>query len=132
MKGKTLERKMPAGEAEKLKQLKSRVRKRTRELVAVNRALQESEERYRELVANMPNGVLVHKKGRIVFVNAIILTPLSTSLRKKYSANRFWILSIPPTARSSKKTWPCAWPTSRRHKVMKSASPPAKENGEPW
>lgn len=80
MKAKSSGRKNPAGEAEKLEQLKSRVRKRTRELVAVNRALQESEERYRELVANMPNGVLVHKKGRIVFVNANILAVVGCTL----------------------------------------------------
>jgi len=80
MKAKSPGRQNPAGEAEKLKRLKSRVRKRTRELVAVNRALQESEERYRELVSNMPNGVLVHKKGRIVFVNAYILSITESTL----------------------------------------------------
>ncbi|MCJ7524532.1 MAG: PAS domain S-box protein [Candidatus Aminicenantes bacterium] len=82
MKGKTLVRQTPAGEAEKLKQLKSRVRKRTRELVTVNRALQESEERYRELVSNMPNGVLVQKQGRIVFVNANILATFDFTLEE--------------------------------------------------
>ncbi|TFG80680.1 MAG: hybrid sensor histidine kinase/response regulator [Chrysiogenales bacterium] len=82
MKGKTLVRQTPAGEAEKLKQLKSRVRKRTRELVTVNRALQESEERYRELVSNMPNGVLVQKQGRIVFVNANILATIDFTLEE--------------------------------------------------
>ncbi len=64
----------PVTEAEKFERLNSRIRKRTRELVAANRALQESEERYRELVSNMPNGVIVYKKGRIVFANAYILS----------------------------------------------------------
>jgi PAS domain S-box-containing protein len=63
-----------AAETQKLDQLKTRVQKRSRELVAANRALFESEERYRELVSHMPNGVLVQKKGRIVFVNAYILS----------------------------------------------------------
>ena len=82
MKGKSLVRQTPAGETEKLKQLKSRVRKRTRELITVNRALQESEERYRELVSNMPNGVLVQKQGRIVFVNANILATIEYTLEE--------------------------------------------------
>jgi len=82
MKSKSIVKHTPAGEAEKLKQLKSRVRKRTRELVTVNRALQESEERYRELVSNMPNGVLVQKQGRIVFVNANILATFDFTLEE--------------------------------------------------
>ncbi|MBU4268048.1 MAG: PAS domain S-box protein [Acidobacteria bacterium] len=82
MKTKSLVRQKPAGEAEKLKQLKGRMQKRTRELVSVNRALLESEERYRELVANMPNGVLVHKKGRIVFVNDYILSVIGCTLEE--------------------------------------------------
>ncbi len=51
----------------------SPARKRTRELLAINHALRESMERYRELVSRLPNGVLVHKKGRIVFANDYIL-----------------------------------------------------------
>jgi two-component system, cell cycle sensor histidine kinase and response regulator CckA len=46
---------------------------RSRELADANRALQESEERYRDLVSQLPNGVLVHKNGRIVLVNDYIL-----------------------------------------------------------
>ncbi len=82
MKARSPGRKNPVGEAEKLEQLKSRVRKRNREWAAVSRALQESEERYRELVANMPNGVLVHKKGRIVFVNDNILSVLECTMEE--------------------------------------------------
>jgi two-component system cell cycle sensor histidine kinase/response regulator CckA len=74
MKAKRALGRTPSGEPQKLEQLKNKVQKHTRELVAVNRALQESEERYRELVSNLPNGVLVHKKGRVVFVNAYILS----------------------------------------------------------
>ena len=74
MKDKSGCRPIAAGEAEKLKQLKNKVRKSNRDWRAVNRALQESEERYRELVSNMPNGVLVHKQGRIVYVNDFILS----------------------------------------------------------
>jgi two-component system cell cycle sensor histidine kinase/response regulator CckA len=74
MKAKRAVGRTPSGEPQKLEQLKNKVQKHTRELVAVNRALQESEERYRELVSNLPNGVLVHKKGRIVFVNSYILS----------------------------------------------------------
>jgi two-component system cell cycle sensor histidine kinase/response regulator CckA len=69
-------------ETQKLERLKSRVQKHTRELVAVNRALRESEERYRELVSNLPNGVLVHKKGRVVFVNAYILSVIGCTLEE--------------------------------------------------
>lgn len=70
----------PAAEAEKFERLKSRIRKRSRELVAANRALRESEERYRELVSNMPNGVIVYRKGRIVFANAYILSIVECTL----------------------------------------------------
>ena len=77
---KTRKPEKPGAESEKLKLLKSRVRKRTRELVVANSALQESEERYRELVSNMPNGVLVYKKGRIVFANAYILSIIDCTL----------------------------------------------------
>ena len=70
----------PLTEAEKFERLNGRMRKRTRELVVANRSLQESEERYRELVSNMPNGVLVYKKGRIVFANAYILSIVGCSL----------------------------------------------------
>jgi PAS domain S-box-containing protein len=73
-------RRTPATETHKLEQLKGRVQKRTLELVDANRALQESEERYRELVSHMPNGVLVYKKGRVVFANAYILSITGNSL----------------------------------------------------
>ena len=52
---------------------KPAVRKRSRELLAVDRALHESEERYRELVSRMPNGILVYQDGRLVFANDYIL-----------------------------------------------------------
>jgi PAS domain S-box-containing protein len=63
----------PKEETRQLAHLQGKVLERTRELMDANRALQESEQRYRELVSHMPNGVLVHKQGRIVFVNSYIL-----------------------------------------------------------
>jgi two-component system cell cycle sensor histidine kinase/response regulator CckA len=71
-----------SAEKQKLEQLKNRVQKRTRELMDANRALLESEERYRELVSNLPNGVLVHKKGRIVFLNDYILAVIGCTLKE--------------------------------------------------
>jgi two-component system cell cycle sensor histidine kinase/response regulator CckA len=70
----------PSTETKKIEQLQGRMQKRTLELTAANRALQESEERYRELVSHMPNGVLVYKKGRIVFANAYILSIIECTL----------------------------------------------------
>jgi two-component system, cell cycle sensor histidine kinase and response regulator CckA len=82
MKTKSPGRQKPAGEAEKLRELKSRMRNRTRELVDANHALQESEERYRELVSNMPDGVLVHKSGKIVYINQAVQTVTGFSLQE--------------------------------------------------
>lgn len=82
MKSKRPAGRTPSAENQKLEQLKSRVQKRTRELVDVNRALLESEERYRKLVSNLPNGVLVHKKGRVVFVNPYILSVIGCTLEE--------------------------------------------------
>ncbi|MCX6554632.1 MAG: PAS domain S-box protein, partial [Candidatus Aminicenantes bacterium] len=80
MKAKKTAGRLPAAESQKLEQLKGRVQKRTRELVNASRALRESEQRYRELVSHMPNGVLVHKKGKIVLVNDYILEATQYSL----------------------------------------------------
>jgi two-component system, cell cycle sensor histidine kinase and response regulator CckA len=73
---------LPNSKAEKLKQLTASLRKREKELVSANRALQESEERYRELVSNMPDGVLVHKNGKIVYVNQAVQTATGFSLQE--------------------------------------------------
>ncbi len=70
----------PKAQSQNHEKLKSRTRRPARELADANRALKESEERYYELVSHMPNGVLVHKKGRIVFVNAYILSWLGKTL----------------------------------------------------
>jgi len=74
----------PGPEVEKSKRLTASLRKREKDLVAANRALKESEERYRELVSNMPNGVLVHKKGRIVFANNSILHVTRSTVEEVY------------------------------------------------
>jgi two-component system cell cycle sensor histidine kinase/response regulator CckA len=71
-----------AAETKKLGQLKGWVQKRSRELVDTSRALQESEQRYRELISYMPNGVLVYKKGRVVFVNDYILNITQSTLEE--------------------------------------------------
>ena len=52
----------------------SRELERDAALTGADRAFQESEQRYSELVTQMPNGVLVHQNGRIVFVNDFILS----------------------------------------------------------
>ncbi|MCX6558091.1 MAG: PAS domain S-box protein [Candidatus Aminicenantes bacterium] len=70
----------PAAASQKLEQLKGRVQKRTRDLVNASRALRESEQRYRDLVSQLPNGVLVHKKGKIALVNDYILEATQYSL----------------------------------------------------
>jgi two-component system cell cycle sensor histidine kinase/response regulator CckA len=72
----------PMVESQKLEQLKGRVQKRTRELVNASRALRESEQRYRELVSHMPNGVLVHQKGQIVFVNPYLLSVIGCTFEE--------------------------------------------------
>jgi two-component system cell cycle sensor histidine kinase/response regulator CckA len=80
MKTKKPVRRTPAAETKKLERLKGTVQERTRELLDANRALQESEERYRELVSHMPNGVLVYKKGRVVFANTYIFSIIGCAL----------------------------------------------------
>jgi PAS domain S-box-containing protein len=80
MKAKKPAGRTPSTETQKIERLQGRMQKHTRELTAANRALQESEERYRELVSHMPNGVLVYKKGRIVFANAYILSIIECTL----------------------------------------------------
>lgn len=49
--------------------LEKRVYERTKELVLVNQALTESEERYRVLVELSPDAIMVHDGGRLLFVN---------------------------------------------------------------
>ncbi|NLV28274.1 MAG: PAS domain S-box protein [Methanomicrobiales archaeon] len=49
--------------------LESQVEERTRELVLVNQALRESEERYRTLVELSPDAIFVHDGERILFSN---------------------------------------------------------------
>jgi PAS domain S-box-containing protein len=46
------------------------------ERVAAERALRESEERYRSLVDLSPDGIVVHVEGRVVFVNRALLAML--------------------------------------------------------
>ncbi len=62
--------------AEKAGKAALKRRKRTVTRAESDRAFMESEQRYSQLVAQMPNGVLVHQGGRIVFVNALILSLL--------------------------------------------------------
>jgi two-component system cell cycle sensor histidine kinase/response regulator CckA len=81
----------PIPEAEKSRRLTASLRKREEELAAVNRALTESENRYRELVSKMPDGVLVHKGGRIVYVNQAVQTATGFSTQELIGK---WILDF--------------------------------------
>ncbi len=80
MKAKKPVRRSSAAKLNTAKTVSGGERGRGRELADASRALQESEQRYRELVANMPNGVLVHKEGQIVFVNHYVLSIIGYSL----------------------------------------------------
>ena len=59
-----------AVEIQRLNQdLERRVTERTAQLVAVNEKLADSEERFRKLVEELPDSILVHIENKIVFVN---------------------------------------------------------------
>ncbi len=59
-----------SAEIQRLNQdLERRVTERTAQLVAVNDKLADSEERFRKLVEELPDAILVHIENKIVFVN---------------------------------------------------------------